>query len=89
MIFYTYRDMLTKPQWKLLKAIALEGSVTNITSTAFYSRYDLGSSAALLRSLQSLLSKDLIYKKYDLKGIVSYHVYDTLLSRWLEKLPSK
>ncbi len=89
MIFFTYRDMLTKPQWKLLKAIAQEGSVTNITSTAFYSKYDLGSSAALLRSLQSLLSKDLIYKKFDLEGIVSYHVYDTLLFRWLEKLPSK
>ncbi len=86
LIFFTYRDLLTKAQWKLLKAIAKEMQVKNITASKFIKTYDLGSSATVIRSVTSLLKKDLIYKKFDAEGNSFYLIYDTLFQRWLERL---
>jgi len=83
MVFYTYREILTKPQWKLVKAIALEEKVYSITSSIFISNHDLGSSAGVLRSVNSLLKNELINKQFDEKGTLFYSVYDTLFMRWL------
>jgi len=83
MVFYTYREILTKPQWKLVKAIALEEKVYSITSSVFISNHDLGSSAGVLRSVNSLLKNELINKQFDEKGTLFYSVYDTLFMRWL------
>ena len=84
-VFYGYREMLTKPQWKLLKAIAMSRKVYQPTSSDFMARYYLGSSATVLRSLHSLLGKELIYKENDEDGNVYYGVYDVLFSRWISK----
>ena len=84
-VFFGYREMLTKPQWKLLKAIAMSGRVYHPTSSEFTSSYFLGSSATVLRSLHSLLKKELIYKENDKDGNVFYAVYDILFSRWISK----
>lgn len=86
LIFFTYRDILTKPQWKLLKAIAKEEQVKNITASDFIKKYDLGSSSGVIRSLNSLRKKDLIYKKFNTNGEAHYLIYDTLFQRWLERL---
>ncbi|NPD44949.1 hypothetical protein [Lentimicrobium sp. S6] len=86
MVFFTYREMLTKAQWKLIKAIAKEGKVYSITSSAFIQKYAFGSSSGIIRSLQSLLKKELINKQYDEDGKQYYSVYDVLFLRWLEAL---
>lgn len=86
LMFFTYRDILTKPQWKLLRAIAKENAVTNITASAFIKRYDLGSSSAVIRSLTSLIKKDMIFKIFNQNSEAQYLIYDTLFQRWLEKL---
>lgn len=86
MVFFTYREMLTKPQWKLLKALAKESKAYNITSGTFISTYGLGSSSGVLRSLNSLLKKELINKQFDENGKVFYSIYDILFQRWLETL---
>lgn len=86
LMFFTYRDILTKPQWKLLRAIAKENAVTNITASAFIKRYDLGSSSGVIRSLTSLIKKDMIFKIFNQNGEAQYLIYDTLFQRWLEKL---
>lgn len=86
MVFFTYREMLTKPQWKLIKAIAKDGKVYKITSTKFIKANDLGSSAGILRSANSLLKKDLINKQMNTEGKYYYSIYDTLFQRWLEAL---
>ena len=81
-VFFGYREMLTRPQWELLKAIALTGKVYHPTSSDFIARYHLGSSATVLRSLNSLLRKEMIYRENDSDGNSYYGIYDVLFSRW-------
>ncbi len=82
-IFFQYRDLLTRPQWNLLKAIGLEDIATSPTSSAFIKKYNLGSSATVLRSLDSLLTKEMIYLE-STETEKQYLVYDVLLRRWLQ-----
>jgi hypothetical protein len=82
-VFFGYREMLTKPQWELLKAIAINGRVYHPTSSEFIAGHGLGNSATVLRSLDSLLRKELIYRENDMDG-KSYHgIYDVLFGRWI------
>ncbi|MEI7596637.1 MAG: ATP-binding protein [Bacteroidota bacterium] len=83
-VFLTYRNMLTKPQWKLLEAIALEGIVEQVTSKTFIEKHKLGSSATVLRSLKTLLDDELIYYDFDINGNKFYGIYDVWLQRWFE-----
>jgi AAA+ ATPase superfamily predicted ATPase len=85
-VFFTYRDMLTKHQWNLLKGIALEKYVYSPTAKEFIRKYELGSSASVLRSLESLENKELIYLSYDKSGNSFYSVYDVLFQRWIETI---
>lgn len=81
--FYHYRSLLTQQQWKLLKAIARDIKVYEPTSKAFVGGHQLGSPATVLRSLEALQSKELIYKEYHGDGKEYYSVYDVLFQRWL------
>lgn len=83
-VFFRYRDLLTKQQWLLLKAIACEMQVYNPTSKDFVSKYDLGNVSTVLRSLQSLQHKALIYSDYNESGVLYYSVYDLLFTRWMQ-----
>lgn len=82
-IFFGFRELLTKQQWKLLKAVAKENYVFSPTSKDFINKHTLGSPATVLRSLKSLLDKEIIYMSYNLEGIKQYAVYDLLLKKWL------
>lgn len=82
--FFHYRSMLTHQQWKLLKAVARDSEVLEPTSKAFVSGHDLGSPATVLRSLEALLHKELIYKEFKPTGKEYYGLYDVLFQRWLE-----
>jgi len=77
--------LLTKQQWLLLKAIAHEGEVYSPTSKDFISKYALGSSATVLRSLHALLTKEMIFSDYNPDGIMFYSVYDVLFRRWIQR----
>ncbi|MDH5609896.1 MAG: ATP-binding protein, partial [Cyclobacteriaceae bacterium] len=83
-VFYQYRQLLTGPQWKLLWAIAQEEKVYQITSGSFIGRYSLGTAPTVKRSLEALLTKEMIYRQNDGSGSY-YQVYDCFLSRWLEQ----
>ncbi len=83
-LFYTYRETLTKHQWKLLKAIAAEGKTYRPTAQDFINKYSLGSSATILKSLASLLKIGIVFKDFDLEGQQYYGVYDIYLRRWCE-----
>lgn len=80
--FYTLRNMLTRSQWNLLKSIAAEHEVYQPTSKAFLDKYKLGTSATVLRALQTLIDKELILSLTDVQGKQYYSVYDVLLQRW-------
>lgn len=83
-IFFKYRDLLTKQQWNLLKSIAHEGKVYYPTSKDFISKYNLGSPATVLRSMQALQQKQMIYSDYNAEGQSYYSVYDVLFRRWIQ-----
>jgi len=83
-IFFKYRDLLSKQQWKLMKAIASEGTVFHPTSKDFIARYELGSPATVLRSLQALSDKEMVYAEYTREGQLFYSVYDVLFRRWIQ-----
>jgi uncharacterized protein len=85
-VFYNYRELLTKTQWILLKALAVEDIVYSPTNKDFISKYGLGSSASVLRSLDALIEKEMVYFDYDNKGNKYYKVYDLLLKRWMQHL---
>ena len=82
-VFYGYRDMLTRHQWELLKAVAKESKVYQPTSSDFIAKHSLGNPATVLRSLNSLLKMELIYKERDSEGNSYYGVYDVFFGKWI------
>lgn len=84
-VFYQYRHLLTAAQWQLLKAVAKEEKACRITSKDFIARYKLGTPSNVQRSLDALLTKEMIYREETDQGSC-YVVYDCFLSRWLQKL---
>lgn len=85
LIFFRYRDMLTGQQWNLLKALAHEEVTYSPTAKDFIARYNLGSPSTVLRSLESLQVKGLIFSDYDSSGTLFYSVYDLLFCRWIQR----
>ncbi len=83
--FLELQRLLTAAQWKLLKAIAKEGSIQHPTSSSFIQKYRLGSGAAVSKNIKSLVEKELILVDND-GGKESYCVYNVFLSRYLEVL---
>ncbi len=78
-MFLNYRNFLTENQWRLLTAIAKEGQITQITSKAFLTKYQLGTPSSVKTSIKPLLQKELVY--YDQK---EYKIYDVFFQRWAE-----
>jgi len=82
-VYFTFRELLTGPQWSLLIAIAKEGRVYTPTAGAFIQKNQLGTPATVKRSLDSLMDKEMIFRESNASGNY-YQVYDLFLSRWLE-----
>ncbi len=83
-VFFYYRNLLTIPQWQLLKAIAAERIVYQPTSMDFITKHSLGTSATVLRSLKSLTGFELVYQDFDIEGRSYYSVYDVFFQRWVK-----
>lgn len=81
--YFQYRNLLTATQWQLLKAIAIEEKVIQPYAKQFINDHNLGSSAIVKRSLESLLQKEMIYKDTSIAEPY-YAVYDKFLMRWLQ-----
>jgi hypothetical protein len=84
-IYFQYRSLLTKNQWSLLEAIAKEEGIDQINSKYFITKYKLGLSSSMNRSLESLLTKELIYKELGTKK-AAYMISDKFFMRWLQRL---
>ena len=78
-VFLGYRNILTKLQFNLLKAIAKEQGVTQPNSGAFIRKYNFTQSSSVNKAIKSLLSKELLYQENG-----TYKVYDVYFSKWLE-----
>jgi len=77
--YLEYRNLLTRHQWQLLKAIAHTNGSNMLTSGSFIRKYKLTNASTIKRGVDSLLDKEMIYKRDD-----NYFVYDVFFSRWLE-----
>ncbi len=82
--FQEIRRLVTRSQWKMLEALAKEGSVSQITSSAFLSKYKISSGPTALRNIKALMDKELVLVTTTDDG-TSYSVYNVFLSRYLEK----
>ena len=83
--FLERRCLLTRKQWDLLIAIAKEETVSKPTSAEFLQKYRLGAPSSALRTLESLVDKELVLETKRPEGSF-YSVYNVFLSRWLERL---
>lgn len=74
-VYYNYQNLLTKIQWKILTAIALENSVKEPTSSKFLTKYQLGSPSSVQRGLAGLIKNELVilYKKELIVNDVFFH----------------
>jgi len=81
-VYFQYRNLLTTMQWNLLKAIAKEDTVYRPTSKEFINTHQLESASHVQKTLQALLTKEMIYRDITESG-PGYRVYDCFLSRWL------
>ena len=81
--FRELRRLVTRAQWKMLAAIAAEGSATQITSSAFLSKHGISSGPTALRNVKALIDKELVLATTSEDG-TSYSVYNVFLSRYLE-----
>lgn len=80
-IYYNYRNLLTKYQFKVLTAIAKENNVKAPSSKDFIYKYRLNTPSSVIRALKSLIKNEMVYEE---KGV--YQVYDVFFSRWLERI---
>lgn len=85
-VFYNYRNMLTKPQWDILKATALEGVLYEPTGIEFVMKYSLGNPSSVLRSLEAITRMELIFYDFNEDGKKYYAINDLLFRRWMEGL---
>ena len=84
-VFLQYRQMLTDKQWNYLIAVAKEGSVQQITASAFLKNHKIGTPSISRRLADALCEKGLLNDDVTLKGVI-YSVGDVFLSRWMERL---
>ena len=85
-VFYNYRNMLTRPQWNLLKAAALEGELYEPTGMDFILKYSLGNPSTVLRSLEALTRMELIFYDFNKDGKKYHTINDLLFRRWIGAL---
>jgi AAA+ ATPase superfamily predicted ATPase len=84
-VFFNYRNMLTRPQWDLLKATALEGELFEPTGMDFVLKYSLGNPSTVLRSLEALYRMELVYYDFNPGGKKYHTINDLLFRRWMEE----
>lgn len=70
--------MLTTNQQQLLRAIAKEGTVSAINSSAFMNKYMLKGSSSVNKALSFLLANEFVYRYED-----GYQIYDRFMTLWL------
>ena len=84
--FQEIRRLVTRSQWKMLAAIAMEDSVSQITSAAFLSKYKISSGPTALRNIKALIDKELVKELVlatTTENGIGYSVYNVFLSRFL------
>ncbi len=77
-IYANYLNLLTNTQYRILRAIALEGLVENPTSGKFLATHHLGAASTVSQAVSSLTLKEFIH---DDAGRLS--IQDKFLAQWI------
>ena len=78
--YQTFLRLVTPMQRKLLKAVAIEGEVSEIQSNAFLSRHHLGAPSTVKSAAKSLVEKELLLEENG-----SFSVYDRFFAFYLRR----
>lgn len=79
-LYQVYENMLTASQYKLLKAIAKETEIVKPNASGFLAKYGLGAASSVSRSLEALVTRDIIIFENQ-----AYSFADVFLMRWLQR----
>jgi AAA+ ATPase superfamily predicted ATPase len=77
-MYANYRNLLPDHQFRLLKALAVEGTVLKPTAGSFIQQHNLTSASSVSASLKALSDKEMI-----VRSASGWQVYDVFFSRWL------
>lgn len=77
-IYANYLNLLTTTQYKTLRAIALEGRVTNPTAAQFLAKHSLGAHSSVSQAIDSLLKKEFLSEESD--GLL---LQDKFFAQWI------
>lgn len=80
--YHVFLNLLTSAQGRLLKAIAKEGTVTELLGHAFISAHNLGATSTVKSAAVALVEKEMLLQHSD-----AYQVYDRFFSLWLKREP--
>jgi len=78
--FSGYTKLLTRTQWLVLKAVAMEEPLSNPYAKEFSSKYNLATSS-VNTSLKKLINAEIVVEDDG-----KYYVHDVVLARWLQSL---
>lgn len=84
-VYLQYRQMLTDKQWDYLIAVAKEGSVQQITASAFLKKHKIGTPSVSRRLADALCEKGLLNDDITINS-TTYTLSDVFLSHWMERL---
>ena len=76
--YILFSTLLTRNQVELLRAIAHEGNVTEVSAKDFIQQYSLGASSSVRNAAKQLIDKEFLMEENG-----TYSVYDRFLSLWL------
>jgi hypothetical protein len=80
-LFSEYTRLLSKAQWKVLRAVAKDEPVENPLSQKFIGKYDLGATSTVSTALEMLKRNEIVIKDQG-----AYFIHEVLLTRWLQSL---
>lgn len=77
-IYANYLNLLTSTQFRVLKAIALNGGVEKPTSKEFLSKYALGAASSVSQAVSSLEDKEFVFSSGN-----KYKLNDVFFAEWI------
>ncbi len=84
-IYYTLRRVVSKGQWRVLQAFAIEGKVYEPYGKTFMKKHGFTNSSTIRRVVKFSLERGLLYQGND--GDQSYfEIDDIFLRRWIEMI---
>ncbi len=78
-VYANYLRLLTPIQFRVLKAISLNGGVQNPTSKEFISAFNLGAASTVSQSVRSLTDKDFLFSSGE-----KLRLNDVFFSQWIK-----